>query len=374
VSLPSTWSQGNPIDIVGDASPKRYSAILNILMDDPSIHTVLLMHCPTALSPSKEVFKAIIDILNKRKERRPDLFLVSPQQDTEKKILAHFTRHHIPLYSTPERAVRAFIHLLNCENEKRFIDKSPIKPLKIKEKVTKLLNRLCENKEQEWVDHHIVQEILIAYDIPVVKTEMASSPSDAKDISQRLEFPLVLKIASKDIVHKSDVGGVTLNLTSPEAVEKRAKEMLSIISSRNPRAKIDGFILQPMIPLNHGFELFMGGVRDETFGPVVIFGAGGKAIEVINDKALTLAPLSKKSALNLIQQTHIYKQLKGYRDQGPIPLDQLMDCLIKLSYILLNHPEIAELDINPLFADTKKILVLDTRMRLFLKPKEEINS
>lgn len=369
--LPSTWSQGNPIDIIGDASSKRYAASLNILMDDPAIHTILLMHCPTSLSPSKGVFEAVIDTLDKRKGRRPDLFLVSPQQDNEKRIFAHFNRHHIPIYPTPERAARAFMHLLNCENEKCFIDKNPGKPLKADEKVTKLLKHLVENKEQEWVDHHIIQEILSAYGIPVVKTEMASSPGEAKVVSQRLGFPLVLKIASKDIIHKSDVGGVVLNLTSPEDVEKRAKEMLSTVSSQNPMARIDGFILQPMIPLDHGFELFLGAIRDKTFGPVVIFGAGGKAVEVINDKSLALAPLSSQSALQLIQKTKIYQQIRGYRDQAPVPIDQLIDSLIKFSSILVNHPEIVELDINPLLTDSKRILVLDTRMRLLLNRCEQ---
>ena len=130
---------------------------------------------------------------------------------------------------------------------------------------------------------------------------------------------MVLKIASKDIIHKSDLGGVVLNLTSAEEVEKCAQTMLTTIFSYNPKARIDGFILQPMIPLDHGFELFLGGIRDATFGPIVIFGAGGKAVEVINDKALALCPLTQKSALNLVKQTRIYAQLKGYRDKPLFP-------------------------------------------------------
>jgi len=364
VVLPPTWSQGNPVDIIGDAPPERYAAALKILMDDPSSHTILLMHCPTALSPAKGVFETVIETLNSWKRERPDIFMVSLQQNIEKEILTHFTQNKVPIYPTPERAVRAFMHLLNTENEKRFIDKSPKKPIKVEERVTKILKKLVAKKEQEWLDHHVSQQILTAYDIPVVRTEFASSPSEAKRISQKMEFPLVLKIASKDIIHKSDVGGVVLNLASAEEVEKSAQEMLTTVFSHNPQARIEGFVLQPMVPLNHGFELFLGGIQDVTFGPAVIFGAGGKAVEVVQDKALALAPLTQKSALNLIEQTRIYAQLKGYRDQPPIPLDRLIDCLVKLSYLLLNHPEIAELDINPLLADSKRVLVLDTRMRI----------
>lgn len=362
--LPPTWSQGNPVDIIGDAPPERYVKALEILMDDPTIQTILLVHCPTSLSPTHDVFKGVIESITQRKIPRPDILVVCLQQNIEKDMLFHFNQNKIPIYPTPERAVRSFMHLLKCENEKKFIDNSLRKPIKIKENVSKLLKVLIKKKEQEWLDHHIIQEILISYGIPIVRTVFASSPAHAKRVAQKMEFPLVLKIASKDIIHKSDVGGIALNLTNPEEVEKSAQTMLKTISVFQPQAHIDGFVLQPMIPIDHGFELFLGGVRDKTFGPVVIFGAGGKAVEVIKDKALALAPLTEKSARNLIEQTRIYEQLKGYRDQAPIPLDLLIDCLVSLSYILLNHTEIAELDINPLLADTKKILVLDTRMRL----------
>lgn len=367
IVLPSTWSQGNPVDIIGDAPPERYSKALEILMDDPSLQTILLMHCPTSLSPAKRVFDIVIKMITKRKIPRPDIFVVSLQQNIEKNTLSLFKQNKIPIYPTPERAVRAFMHLLNCEDEKKFIDISPRKPIKNKESVSLLLSSYAHKKKQEWLDHPVIQEIFIEYGIPVVKTEVASSPEKARKISQKMDFPLVLKIASKDIVHKSDVGGVVLNLTNPEDVEKSAEAMLKTVHTYQPQARIEGFVLQPMVPLNHGFELFLGGIRDKTFGPVVIFGAGGKAVEVINDKALALAPMTEKSALKLIEQTRIYEQLKGYRDQDPIPLDQLIDCLIKLSYLLVNHPEIAELDINPLLADTKKVLVLDTRIRLSFK-------
>lgn len=369
VVLPSTWSKGNPVDIIGDAPPERYSKALEILMDDVSLQTILLMHCPTAVSPAKNVFEIVIKLITKRKIPRPDIFIVSLQQTIDKNILYHLKQNKIPIYPTPERAVRAFMNLLKSKNEKKIIDKSPQQPIKIKESVSILLNSYAHIKPQEWLDHPVIQEILTEYGIPVVKTEVASSPRIAKMISQKMNFPLVLKIASKDIVHKSDVGGVILNLQNPEEVETSAEIMLRTVHTYQPQAVIEGFILQPMVPLDHGFELFLGGVQDKTFGPVVIFGQGGKAVEVIKDKALALAPLTPESAQNLIERTRIYEQLKGYRDQEPIPLDQLIDCLIKLSYLLVNHPEISELDINPLLAGTKQILVLDTRMRLAFSSK-----
>lgn len=362
--LPPTWSQGNPIDIIGDALPERYSSCLKILMNDPSLHTILLMHCPTVLSPAKELFEVVLDIIENWNRPHPDLFMVSLQQNLEKKILTRLAHNKIPLYPTPERAVRALIHLLNAENEKRFLDDTPPKSIKVEPKVSRILKELVAKKEQTWLDHHVIQEILTAYNIPVVRTEFASSPTEAKIISQKMNFPLVLKIASKDIVHKSDLGGVILNLKSSEEVEESAERMLKTVSSYNPQTRIEGFLLQPVISIDHGFELFLGGIRDQTFGPIIIFGAGGKAVEVIKDKSLTLAPLTQKSALNLIEKTRIFEQLKGYRDQDPIPLNGLISCLINLSHLLFNHPEISEIDINPLLADTKRLLVLDTRMRL----------
>jgi acetyltransferase len=364
--LPPAWSQGNPVDIIGDASPERYVKALNVLMNDSSVQTILLMHCPTALSPMKSVFEAIINTLTKRIISRPDIFVMCLQQNIGKNIFSNISKNKIPIYQTPERAVRAFIHLLNCENKEQSIDDSPQEPIAINADVSNLLKSFITKKNQEWLDHYIIHEILTSYGIPIVKTLFASTPTNARMIARKMKFPLVLKIASKDIVHKSDVGGIALHLNTPEEVEESARKMLKTISAFQPQARIEGFILQPMIPLNHGFELFLGGIQDLTFGPVVIFGAGGKAVEVIKDKALALAPLTPQSAFQLIEKTRIYGQLKGYRDQESIPLDQLIDCLVKLSYILVNHPEIAELDINPLLADTQKILVLDTRMRLSL--------
>lgn len=369
--LPPTWSLGNPVDIIGDAPPERYAATLEILMDDPSVETILLMHCPLVLSPAKEVFDTVIETIDKKSSKRPDIFMVSLQQNLEKNTLLNFNHYKIPIYPTPERAVRSFMHLLKCENEKHFIDRSIEETVPFNPKVVQIFKGLIEKKEQEWLDHHVIQEVLTAYGIPIVRTEVAASPVEAKTISQKMDFPLVLKIASKDIVHKSDVGGVVLNLSSPEEVEEKAQAMLDKIAAHQPNARIEGFILQPMIPQDHGFELFLGGIQDATFGPVVIFGAGGKSVEVVNDKALALAPLTQKSALDLIQQTRIYEQLKGYRDQPPVPLEQLITCLIHLSYLLVNHPEISELDINPLLTDPKRLLVLDSRMRLTLHPSEE---
>lgn len=369
--LPPTWSLGNPVDIIGDAPPERYAATLEILMDDPSIETILLMHCPLVLSPAKEVFDTVIETIDKKNSKGPDVFMVSLQQNLAKSTLLNFNRHKIPIYPTPERAVRSFMHLLKCENEKHFIDRSIEETVPFNPKVVQIFKDLIAKKEQEWLDHHVIQEILTAYGIPVVRTEAATSPAEAKTVSQKMDFPLVLKIASKDIVHKSDVGGVVLNLSSPEEVEEKAQAMLDKILAHQPNARIEGFTLQPMIPQDHGFELFLGGIQDATFGPVVIFGAGGKSVEVVNDKALALAPLTQKSALYLIQQTRIYEQLKGYRDQPPIPLEQLITCLIHLSYLLVNHPEISELDINPLLTDPKRLLVLDSRMRLAISKSEE---
>lgn len=362
--LPSTWSQGNPIDIIGDASPERYEASLKILMGDPNLQTILLMHCPTALSPANGVFEVVIQTIEKWKIKRPDILMVSLQQNIEKRTLKQFAHNKIPLYPTPERAVRSYMHLLSCSKEKSSTEEVSEDEVAAHPKVTALLQTLLKKNEHEWLDHHVIQAMLKAYGIPVVQTEVVSSPLEAKNASRKMSFPCVLKIVSKDIVHKSDVGGVALNLQTPDEVEKAAAHMISSISSLLPQASLDGFVLQPMIPLDHGFELFLGGIRDETFGAVVIFGAGGKSVEVVNDKALALAPLTQKSALDLIQQTRIYEQLKGFRDQEPIPLDVLTTCLVNLSHLLFNHPEIAELDINPLLTDSKRVLVLDSRIRL----------
>jgi acetyltransferase len=277
-------------------------------------------------------------------------------------------QNKIPVFSSPEQAVRTFMHLINHERQKEFIEtESKVSSIQIKETVSTIFKK--HPPEQEWLDYHLAMKVLDAYDIPILKTEFASTAEQAKLLAQKIGFPVALKISSTHIIHKSDVGGVALNLNSLEEVENSANKMLSSLAVSNPNARIDGFILQPMIQVKQGFELLLGSIRDSTFGPVVIFGAGGKAVELIKDKALILAPLNQKSALDLLQQTRIYDQLRGYRDQKPVALEKLIDCLIKLSHILINHPEIQELDINPLIADQEKIIALDCRIRIQKKEK-----
>ena len=362
--LPPLWSHGNPIDIIGDASAERYEKTLNALLDEDTLHNFLIIHCPTLLSPAQEVFQIVHKTIEKKKNKKPVVFMVSLQHDIEKSILTQYYKDDIPIFPTPERAVQTFLHLLGCRDKMIMIDQSQPKPLCVSIKANQILDAFIKKEKDTWLDHHTMQEMLRDYNLPILNAVYAASPLEAKKLSEKIGFPLALKATGEGIIHKSDLGGVILNLNSSQDVYEKAKKMQDLFTTYSPSISLQGFLLQPMLPLDHSFELFLGGIRDKTFGPMILFGAGGKAVELVKDRALGLVPLTRESAFSLMKQTKIYEQLKGYRDQKPIPLNQLADCLVNFSYLIYNHPKIIEVDINPLFVDSERIVVMDTRMKI----------
>jgi acetyltransferase len=206
--------------------------------------------------------------------------------------------------------------------------------------------------------------VLQAYGIPVVATRVAKTPAEAGDIAKGLGFPAALKVLSPDISHKSDVGGVMLFLDSAEAVAAAAEAMLTDIPSRQPGARIEGFTVQPMADRPGAFELILGIATDPIFGPVILFGQGGTAVEVIADRAVALPPLNMKLARDLISRTRVSRLLAGYRDRRPVDFDALSLALVRISKLIIDIPEIVELDVNPLLANENGVLAVDARIRV----------
>jgi acetyltransferase len=209
--------------------------------------------------------------------------------------------------------------------------------------------------------------VLAAYQIPVVETAVAASPEAARETARAIiaaHGAAVLKILSKAITHKSDVGGVRLGLETPEAVEVAARAMLERVRAAAPGAAVEGFTVQPMVRRPRAHELILGMSEDPTFGPLLLFGAGGVAVEALRDAAHALPPLDLNLARDLMRRTRVWQLLKGFRDRPPAAIDAIALTLVRLGYLVARHPEIREIDINPLLADEKGVIAIDARIRL----------
>ena len=365
--LPATWSRANPVDIVGDADAERFSAALAPLLADPMNDAVMVLHCPTALSDGVAVAQAVADTARAATAlRRKPLFAVwlgaSPESDRI------FEEARIPHYQTG--AMAGFMHLVTWgRNREALMATPPNLPEGFSPDVERARQIIAGvlARGDVWLDPIEATGLFEAYAIPIAQAILARTPGEAALVAGPLlaeHGRCVVKIHSRDIQHKSDVGGVVLDLASPQAVQEAAAAMLARVGKLMPKARIAGVTVHPMIRRPQGRELIAGLAEDPTFGPVVLFGRGGKAVEVINDRALALPPLDLGLALDLISRTRVSHLLREYRDVPAADLDEVALTLVKLAQMSADLPEIRELDINPLLADGDGVVAMDARVRV----------
>lgn len=366
--LPATWSRGNPVDIIGDAPGARYKAAMEALLRDPESDAVLALHCPVAVASPVEAAEAVVaaHAEHEKTHHRP-LFAAWVGEQAVQDARQVFTAHGLPHYPTPEQAVRAFMHLERYRHNQALLMRVPpsvpeTAPPDIRTVRAIIAGALDEKRE--WLNEAEAKQVLAAYGIPALQAEVVADPKAASDAAARIGGPVALKILSRDITHKSDLGGVVLDLEGAEAVEKAADAMLKRIAKAAPEARLQGFTVQAMCRRPQAEELILGVVSDPQFGPVMLFGQGGTAVEVIKDKALALPPLDPVLAEAMMQQTRVYKLLQGYRDRPPADIREVAACLIRLSQLIIDLAEISEVDINPLLADSEGVIALDARIRL----------
>jgi acetyltransferase len=362
--LPRTWSHGNPVDIIGDAPPERYKAALTALMEDKNVDAVLALNCPTAVASSTEAAKAVIEAAAGRPR---NLFTSWIGQSAVEQARRLFAEARIPTYETPDHAVRAFMQMVRYQyNQKLLMQVPPSIPEQFspdRDKARALVNAVLEAK-CEWLSEAEALDVLEAYRVPTVLTRTARTPEDAARAAEAVGGPCALKILSPDITHKSDVGGVVLDLETPDDVRKAAEAMLRRLAASHPQARIEGFMVQAMVRRPGAYELIVGVSEDAQFGPVILFGQGGVGTEVIGDTALALAPLNMMLAREQMARTRIYRLLQGFRNCPPAALDQIALTLVKISQLAVDLAEVVELDINPLYADADGVIVLDARIRV----------
>jgi len=362
--LPAHWSRANPVDIIGDAPATRYVAALEALAHDRT-SAVLFIHAPTAIVPSAEIAQAVLPQVT----AAPRRVLGSWLGDTAvAQARQTFRQAGVADYPTPEDAVRAFGFLRTYRRHQEELLQTP--PARDAQRAIDLptIRTIVDAALAEGRDILTEPEakaLLAAAGLPMVPTRVVGPSADAAvAAANALGYPVVLKILSHAISHKSDVGGVRLGIASAAELQQACNDMLQRVRQQRPEADVQGFTVQPMIQRRHAHELIVGASVDRLFGPVILFGAGGTAVEVLADRALALPPLNTPLALAQIARTRIHKLLQGFRDWPPADTDAVARVLVGVSQLLAEVPEVAELDINPLLANPEGVIALDARVRL----------
>ncbi|HSK39624.1 MAG TPA: acetate--CoA ligase family protein, partial [Arenibaculum sp.] len=362
--LPPTWSHGNPVDIIGDAPGTRYADALAALLEDPANDAILVLNCPTAVADSTEAAEAVVATL---KGRRHSVLTSWLGENGAAEARRLFAANRIPTYETPSKAVRAFLHLVDFRrNQDLLMETPPSVPEQFEtdEASARQVIEAVLDEGRAWLTEFESKQVLRAYGIPVVETLKAATPDEAMAAARRIGGEVALKILSADITHKSDVGGVDLRIKTPEEVRARAQAMLERVRRLRPDAVIEGFTVQEMAAKPGAHELIVGVTEDVLFGPVILFGQGGTAVEVVQDKALGLPPLNMNLARDMMGQTRVWRLMQGYRDQPKADIECVALTLIKVSQLVTDFPEVSELDINPLLTDDTGVLALDARIKV----------
>ena len=362
--LPATWSRANPVDIIGDAPVARYREALQILLDSQDVDAILLIHAPTAIVTSADIARELVPLA---KNAGRNVLACWMGGAAVREARAIFASAGIPTYDTPEDAVQAYMQLVNYRRNQELLMQVP--PARSEQRAPQRAAARALLKEvlasgRELLTEPEAKQLLAAYHIPVVQTRQVETPQQAALAAREIGFPVALKILSPDISHKSDVGGVVLDVDSESALLDCARSMLQRVKSLAPHARLRGFTVQQMARRPQAHELIVGVSTDPVFGPVILFGQGGTAVEVLADSAVQLPPLNMVLARDLIARTRVFRLLQGYRNQPAVDVNALCEVLLRISDLVSDLPEVMELDINPLLCDPQGVLALDARVKL----------
>ena len=362
--LPANWSRGNPVDIIGDAPPQRYVDALRVLLGAPEVDGLLFMHAPTAIAPATGIAQACLPLL--REVGTPVLTCwLGGQRVAAARAL--YDEQGIACYATPEQATAAWLQLRDYHAAQAALMQLPESRTELQypdREGARALVDAALARGGEWLDELDAKHLLGAYGIPCVVTERVADLDAALAAAERIGYPVALKIVSPQVLHKSDVGGVALDLKNAAQLREAAHAMKERVTHAQPDAHLAGFTVQAMVHRPQAFETIVGIASDPVFGPVLLFGEGGTAVEVRADRALALPPLNAVLARELIARTGMAALLRGYRSRPPAKLDAIIDVLLRLSQLASDLAPVAELDINPLLVDAQGAIALDARVRV----------
>jgi acetyltransferase len=362
--LPPHWSHGNPIDILGDAGPERFAQVLEVVLQDPGSQGCLVILTPQAMTDPTATAEKVVETWRRSGSRQPILasWMGGALVDAGEQIL---NQAGIPTYRYPDQAARVFSYLWRfSDNLKALYETPTLPPARAveRDRVHQILSQ-ARQQGRTLLTEVESKEILAAYGIPVVPTRVAASSEAAVEAAEAIGYPVVLKLYSHTLTHKSDVGGVQLNLPDAEAVRRAYQQIQTNVAEKAGSQHFQGVTVQPMVPTN-GYELILGSSEDPQFGPVLLFGSGGQLVEVFQDRSIGLPPLNTTLARRLMENTLIYKALKGVRGRRAVDLEALEQLLVRLSQLVAEQREIKEIDINPLLVSGEKLLALDARVIL----------
>lgn len=364
--LPASWSRGNPIDIIGDATGERYAAALSAIMSAPTNDAILVANCPTGVTDSSDSADALLAAHAAHPER--PLIACWMGERTAAPVRRRLLDRGVPAYDTPEAAVAAFQRLVERDDSLRLLLEAPQAsggggaPDRVL--IAREIIGLALDEGRSLLTEPESKRLLAAYGVPVVETRSVTAPNEAKAAATSMKGPYVLKILSRAISHKTDVGGVRLDLQTPDDVGDAAEAMLKDVARHAPGAAIDGFTVQPMVRRPRAQELILGIATDATFGRSILFGHGGVSTEIVADRVMGLPPLNDILARDMIARTKVSRLLNGFRDRPPADLPGIVRVLLALSDMASEIAELAELDINPLLADADGVVALDARVAI----------
>ena len=379
--LPHYWSRGNPIDILGDAKADRYTAVVEACLKDENVDGLLIIYTPQGEEDPAKIAKSIVKLCKGRGYHNKTILTSFMGHEEVEKANSIFNENSIPTYSTPEQAVKTYMYMYQYKRNLELLyetpEELPVDVVPPKRPLFVIMrNAALENREV--LTEAEAKKLLEYYDIPVVKTSVAKTADEAAVLASQIGYPVVLKILSPQIVHKTDAGGVVLDINSEAELRKAFDLIMQRAREYNPNAEIQGVTVQPMIK-KQGYEVIIGAKTDMLFGPVILFGMGGIGVELFRDVAIGLPPLNQTLARRIMEETKVYQLLKGYRNVPPANIRLLEEIMVRFSQMLVDFPQLKEVDINPLFIDEKEAFALDARVvidkkRVFakLKPHEHL--
>lgn len=359
--LPPTASVENPVDVIGDATHERYKAAIRHTLMDKNVDGAIVILSPQAMTNVLDTAKIVPSVV--KDIDKPVLCSFMGIVDVSEGV-KYLEKHGIPNYQFPEAAVRAMASMAFYGNLLSLERREVRRVAADRDSANAIIKKKLTDKDKYYMSEREANEILQSYGFPILTSILLKDSSEIDAAAEQIIFPAAMKISSRDIVHKFDVGGVRLKVKTKEEAQQAFKTIIENVKKHKPSAKIDGVIIERMA--RRGVEVILGAARDPKFGPICMFGLGGTLVEAMKDITFRLAPMWEISAEIMIQTIKAYSILKGIRGAPPCDIDAIKDCILRLSQMLTDHPEIAELDINPLivYPEGEGCVVADSRILL----------
>jgi len=374
--LPPFWSRGNPIDILGDAHADRYKAVLEACLDDENVDGLLVIYTAQAVSEPVEIAKSITELVKNRTYHNKTILTSFMGYGAVEEANRVLCANSIPTYSTPEQAIKTYLYMYQYKRNLELLyetpEEIPVDVMAPKRPLMVILRNVAAANRENLTEAE-AKRFLEYYNFPVVKTAVAQTADEAIRLAAQIGYPVVLKILSPQIIHKTEAGGVVLDLNNEAEVREAFDRIVQRAKQYNPNAEIQGVIVQKMIKRT-GYEVIIGAKRDPLFGPVILFGMGGVGVELFKDFALGLPPLNQTLVRRMMEETKVYQLLKGYRNVPPANIKLLEEVMVLFSQLLVDFPQLREVDINPLFINEQDALAIDARIvldreQVFQKPE-----